>query len=147
MLATLSPGNTPSASYAPLVWVDSHCYLFLSGLASHTRNLKHCADISLMITEAETGANKVFERRRISLQGSALVIARQTPEFERVLAQFHDRFGKVMTVIEPLPDFQLFRINLREGRFVKGFGQAYELSGEGLDDLIRIGPAWRDRSI
>ena len=64
--------------------------------------------------------------------------AREAPEFESALARYHDRFGKIMTIIEPLPDFQLFRVSLREGRFVLGFGQAYALSGQQLDELSHI---------
>jgi putative heme iron utilization protein len=141
LLATLSRDNTPAASFAPLVWMDNHCYLFISELASHTRNLKHCSDISLMLIEPESEASNAFARRRITLQGNAQAIARAAPEFERALAQYHDRFGKIMTIIEPLPDFQLFRVSLREGRFVLGFGQAYALSGEQLDELSHIDPA------
>jgi len=43
-----------------------------------------------------------------------------------------------MTIIEPLPDFSLFRVCLQAGRFVRGFGQAYDLSGEDLDELVHI---------
>ena len=39
MLATITQGQNPAASYAPLVWLNGHCYLFLSELALHTRNL------------------------------------------------------------------------------------------------------------
>jgi putative heme iron utilization protein len=138
LLATLSRDNTPAASYAPLVWLDDHCYLFLSELASHTRNLRHCPAISLMLIEPETESSNAFARRRITFQGDAQAIAREAPEFERALARYHDRFGKIMTIIEPLPDFQLFRVSLREGRFVLGFGQAYALSGQQLDELSHI---------
>jgi putative heme iron utilization protein len=138
LLATLSADGYPSASYAPLAWLDNRCYLFLSELASHTRNLRHCPSLSLLLIEAEAQAANPFARQRITLQGDARVIAREMPEFERVLTEFHRRFGKIMAIIEPLPDFHLFRLELRAGRFVRGFGQAYELRGERLDELIHI---------
>lgn len=138
MLATVTQGQNPAASYAPLVWLDGHCYLFLSELALHTRNLKRCSSISLVLIEAEGEAANPFSRRRISLDGSVLVVARDDSLFDRVLAEFHRRFGKVMTIIEPLPDFSLFRVCLQAGRFVRGFGQAYDLSGEDLDELVHI---------
>lgn len=141
MLATMSPQNTPAASYAPLVWHDDCCYLFLSQLASHARNLDHCPAISLMLIEAENEATNPFARQRITLQGEARVVARETDEFERVLASYHERFGKIMAIIEPLPDFRLFRVQLSEGRFVKGFGQAYALTGERLERLSHIDSA------
>jgi len=140
LLATLSPQNIPAASFAPLVWLDQNPYLFLSELASHTRNLRHCPELSLMLVEPESDASNAFARRRITLQGVTAEVARESAEFEQVLAKYHDRFGKVMSIIEPLPDFQLFRVSLREGRFVSGFGQAYTLTGSNLDELSRIEP-------
>ena len=139
LLATLADNQLPCASYAPLVWIDDHYYLFLSDLAEHTRNLKRCPSISLMLIEAEDQAANAFMRQRISLQGTAEAIRRDDSSFARVLALFHHRFGKVMTMIEPLADFHLFRLQLQSGRFVRGFGQAYDLSGEHLQKLQHIG--------
>lgn len=138
MLATVAEGQNPAASYAPLAWLDGHCYLYLSELALHTRNLKRCPRISLMLMEAEAETANPFARRRITFNGNVLVIARDDLLFDRVLAEFHRRFGKVMTIIEPLPDFSLFRVCLQAGRYVRGFGQAYDLSGEHLDELVHI---------
>ena len=60
--------------------------------------------------------------------------------FDLVLGEFHLRFGKVMEIIEPLPDFLLFRVELRAGRFIRGFGQAYQLAGENLGQLQHVDP-------
>jgi putative heme iron utilization protein len=139
LLATLADNELPCASYAPLVWLDGHYYLFLSDLAEHTRNLKRSPVISLMLIEAEDQAANAFTRRRITLQGTADLVNRDDPSFAPVLTEFHHRFGKVMTMIEPLADFHLFRLQLQAGRFVRGFGQAYELSGEHLQHLQHIG--------
>jgi putative heme iron utilization protein len=140
LLATVADDRSPAASYAPLAWLDGDCYLFLSELAPHTRNLKRCPRISLMLIEAEGEAANPFARRRISFDGNVIVVARDDLLFDRVLAEFHRRFGKVMTLIEPLPDFSLFRVCLQAGRFVRGFGQAYDLAGECLDELVPVDP-------
>ena len=140
LLATLTANQLPCASYAPLVWIDDHYYLFLSDLAEHTRNLKRCSSISLMLIAAEEQAANAFMRQRITLQGTAETIRRDDSSFARVMALFHHRFGKVMKMIEPLADFHLFRLQLQNGRFVRGFGQAYDLSGEHLQHLEHIGP-------
>ncbi len=138
LLATVAQERCPAASYAPLVWLDGHCYLFLSELASHARNLKRNPVISLMLIEAEADAANPFARQRIMLDGNVVVIARGDALFAPVLAEFHHRFGKVMNIIEPLPDFSLFQVCPHSGRFVRGFGQAYDLSGEHLDELLQI---------
>jgi len=141
MLATLEGDQTPSASYAPMVWLDGQSYLFLSDLAGHTRNLKSCPSIGLVLIEGEDSNANAFVRRRITLQGEARMVEREDPSFASVLAEFHRRFGQVMTVLESLPDFHLFHLQLRRGRYIRGFGQAYELSGDGLTQLAHINPA------
>ena len=140
LLATLAEEQMPCASYAPLVWVDDSCYFYLSDLASHTRNLKRCPSISLLLMEDEDRVANAFARRRITFEATVVIVEREAPLFARVLAEFRHRFGKVMDMIEPLPDFHLFRLQLQAGRFVRGFGQAYELTGDCLNDLTHIGP-------
>ena len=139
LLATLTDDQMPCASYAPLVWVDDSCYFYLSDLAGHTRNLKRCPNISLLLMEDEDRVTNAFARRRITFAATVVIVEREDPLFAQVLAEFHHCFGKVMKMIEPLPDFHLFRLQLQTGRFVRGFGQAYELSGDHLDRLTHIG--------
>ena len=140
LLATLTDDQMPFASYAPLVWVGDHCYLYLSDLASHTQNLKRCPSISLLLMEDEGRVSNAFARRRITFEAVVVVVEREDPLFAQALAEFRHCFGKVMKMIEPLPDFHLFRLHLQSGRFVRGFAQAYELSGDHLDRLTHIRP-------
>jgi len=140
LLATLAQEQMPCASYAPLVWVDDSCYVYLSDLASHTRNLKRCPSLSLLLMEDEDRVANAFARRRITFEATVVIVEREDPLFARVLAEFRHCFGKVMDMIEPLPDFHLFRLQLKAGRFVRGFGQAYELTGDHLNDLTHVGP-------
>lgn len=139
-LATVNQDSRPEASYAPCVWLDNNCYLFLSGLSSHTGNLVNNPRISLLIVDDAAAAPNAFARKRASLHGIARIVARDDVAFAVVLQRFHQRFGKVMEIIEPLPDFLLFRVDLESGSFIRGFGQAYELSGLGLDRLTPVDP-------
>ena len=131
---------TPEASYAPCILFEGDYYLFLSQLASHTANLIHNPVLGLMLIEDQSEVSNSFARRRISLQGRAQPVERGSDIFKRVINLFHQRFGKVMGMIEPLPDFQLFCVRVTSGRFVRGFGQAYELTGERLDGLELADP-------
>jgi hypothetical protein len=139
-LATVNEDNRPEASYAPCVWFENDCYLFLSRLSSHTGNLVNNPSISLLILDDAAAAANAFARKRASLHGTARIIARDDAAFAGVLRLFHQRFGKVMEIIEPLPDFHLFRVDLQSGSFIRGFGQAYELSGTGLSQLTPVDP-------
>lgn len=139
-LATLGSDRAPESSYAPCVTYEGSYYLFLSRLASHTDNLMRNPEIGLMLLEDEAGAANPFARKRINLQGRAETVARDSAQFRIVLDLFHHRFGKVMEIIEPLPDFQLFCVHPETGRFVRGFGQAYQLEGDRLDRLTHVDP-------
>jgi putative heme iron utilization protein len=139
-IATLGSEQMPEASYAPFVWHDNACYLFLSDLAKHTRNLKLNPSISVMMIEDEAKSRNKFARRRIVLQGSVQMIDREQDLFETVLIEFRARFGEVMKLLEPLQDFHLFQITPGSGRFIRGFGQAYAIAGEDFDELVHINP-------
>ena len=144
LLATLDGTSIPAASYAPIAWLDGQAYLFLSELAEHTQNLQRCPAISLLLLDAVDRGGNAFARRRISLTGEAQPVARDDARFGAALGEFKRRFGDVVDLLESLPDFHLFALRLSGGRYIRGFGQAYELSGEGLDRLQHVHPVKRD---
>ena len=139
-MATLDAEGLPEASYAPFVWYDDACYLFLSLLARHTQNLNVNPSLSLLLIEDQADARNQFARRRIIWQGLAEKIERDSDLFKAVMQAFRDRFGDFIDIIEPLQDFQLFKVTPKSGRFIRGFAQAFQLSGEGLNQITHINP-------
>jgi hypothetical protein len=138
-LATLDNDSQPLASYAPYVRFQQRYYLYLSELAKHTVNLIANGSVSLLLIESEESCRNLFARRRIVLWGEARTIERDSPLFTRVIAEFERQFGGIIKVIEPLQDFHLFEIKPVSGRFVRGFAEAFEMSGPGLDVIEHIG--------
>lgn len=139
-LATLGDSAAPESSYAPCVWHQGDCYLFLSALSSHTGNLRRDHRISLMLLEAAGKAPNAFARKRASLRGEVEIVERETVLFGEVLAKFRQRFGEIVQLLESLPDFTLFRVRPESGSFIRGFGQAYALEGPRFDRLRHIDP-------
>jgi putative heme iron utilization protein len=139
-LATIDDSNQPEASYTPYVEFESAYYLFISDLAKHTVNLKQNASISLLFIEDEANCRNQFSRRRAILQGKSIIVQRDSAHYQLVMAQFRDRFGGFIDVIEPLHDFNLFQINANKGRYIRGFAQAFELTGDGLNQIEHIAP-------
>jgi len=139
-MATLDAEGLPEASYAPFVWFDNACYLFLSLLARHTQNLNVNPSLSLLIIEDEAKTRNQFARRRIIWQGQTEKIGRDVELFKTVMQKFRDRFGDFIDIIEPLQDFQLFKVTPKSGRFIRGFAQAFQLSGDGLNQITHINP-------
>jgi putative heme iron utilization protein len=138
-LATIDNNNQPEASYTPYVEFESAYYLFISNLAKHTINLQKNASISLLFIEDEANCRNQYSRKRAILQGKGAIIQRDSDHYQLVIAQFRDRFGSFIDVIEPLKDFNLFKINAHKGRYIRGFAQAFELTGDGLNQIKHIG--------
>jgi len=138
-LATLDSDGQPLASYAPYVRLEGKYYLYLSELAKHAANLSANGSVGLLLIESEENCRNLFARRRIVLQGEARTIERDSSLFTLVIAEFERQFGAIIKVIEPLQDFHLFQVNPVSGRFVRGFAEAFEMSGPGLDVIEHIG--------
>ena len=139
-LATLDADGRPHASYAPCAWYAGDCHLFLSQLSRHCGNLQRNPAIGLMLLEEAGQAANAFARQRVALQGRVEQVSRDDAIFGKVMEMFHRRFGEIMQVLEALPDFHLFRVVAESGSYVRGFGQAYSLEGDGLERLRHIDP-------
>lgn len=135
-LSTLTVEGQPNASYSPFVSDEQgNYYVFVSGLASHTQDLLANPVASILLIEDESETRQIFARQRISYQCDVEVITKEEKNYISTLDDFEKRFGNVMELLRTLPDFILFQLKPHTGQYVKGFGKAYKLIGEGLQDL------------
>ncbi len=138
-MATLDENGMPAISYAP--FVRDHLgdfYVFISGLASHTQDLQRQPRVAILLMTDEQATRQIFARTRVTYQCQASVVPREALEYDAVLDALQARFGEVVGVLRGLADFVLFRLTPQSGRFVMGFGQAFTLSGTGLQTLQHI---------
>ncbi len=127
ILATVGSGGYPEASYAPYVSDERDTfYILVSQLARHTRNLEANCKASLLFIEPEDSARQIFARRRLTYRCEAELIARDAPQWAAQLAAMQRCFGAVVDQLSRLADFRLFRLVPLEGRYVRGFGQAFQ---------------------
>ncbi len=140
-LSTLTAEGKPNASYSPFV-VDKwgNFYIFVSQLASHTQDLLVNPQASILLVQDEVETRQIFARRRISYQCDVEIVERENTDYLPMLEAMEKRFGNVMELLRTLPDFILFRLTPYQGQYVKGFGKAYKLQGEGLLELEHIKP-------
>ncbi|MBN2647982.1 MAG: pyridoxamine 5'-phosphate oxidase family protein [Thiotrichales bacterium] len=142
ILATVNADQTPEVSYAPVLQSKGRFYIFVSALARHTDNLKKRAGVSLLFIEDEAKCRQIFARQRVTWQVEAQVIARSTPEWDLLMQLFQQQFGSVITMLRSLPDFSLIELVPKEANYVRGFGQAYQLTGKDLQEVrLRDGSA------
>jgi putative heme iron utilization protein len=128
MMATVNQDGVPEASYAPYVADDrGSYYVFVSGLARHTRDFQETGHVSVQFIENEEAGRNPFARRRLTLLCDVAAIPRESPVHDQVLSEFTRHFGKFVNTLRALPDFKLFRLMPRCGLYVRGFGQAFRV--------------------
>ena len=136
LLSTVSPQGQPEASYAPYISdKNGAIYIFTSELSAHTRNILSHPRAGLLFIENEENAKNIFARKRLSLQCAATEIQRQSDDFDLILKNMEAMFGNIIGLLKSLADFHLFRFDIINGNYVRGFGQAYILEGNNLKIL------------
>lgn len=141
-LATVDAEGRPRVSYAPFLQLDNDAcfYIFISQLSGHTRDLLNNRRTSVMLIEDETEASQLFARNRASYECSVDIIEYDQDDYDGLLDAMTERFGSIIEMLRSLPDFVLFRLRPESGRFVMGFGQAFDLGGEQMRILTPVKP-------
>jgi len=138
-LGTVSAGGKPEASYAPAIVDDArNFYVHVSELSTHTGNLMETAKASVLVIEDEGEAEIIFARKRVTFACSAIHIERHNEEWESVIAQFEEKFGKMMGFLKTMEDFHLFRLEPSDARLVLGFGKAYDVTGPDMNEIEHV---------
>ncbi len=132
-LATSDAAGNPMASMVGYVMTPDHggLYLHLSRLAAHTGNLLAGGRAALVISEEDNGRKDPQECARVTLQGDARVIARDSDEYLPARQRYLLRLPASERLFD-FPDFLLFRLDIQAARFVGGFAQARTFSATEL---------------
>ena len=140
ILGTVSAAGQPQASYAPFVKDEvGNLYVFVSGLSAHTQNLTAIGKVSALFVEDEAQTPQIFARKRLSYDCTATLVSRDSEHWRSLVQQFEDRFGNIIEVMKGLADFRIFQLQPQSGRFVLGFGAAYDVDPNDLSQLIHRG--------
>ncbi|MEZ8342419.1 heme utilization protein HutZ [Vibrio cyclitrophicus] len=137
-LATVDEEGRPNVSYAPFVQNQEGYFVLISDIARHARNLKVNPQVSLMMIEDEDDSKQLYARKRLTFDAQASVVERETELWTQVIGQMQERFGEIIDGLSQLQDFSLFNLKAENGLFVKGFGQAYQVSGDDLVDFVHL---------
>jgi putative heme iron utilization protein len=146
-MATVNASGEPESSYAPFIQQDGCFYVFLSELASHTRNLQANPNVSLFWIEPEERARNIFARTRATVYACAEVVEQAdrgdadlaSSERNIILDAMAQHLGPTLQVLRGLGDFHLFRLMPQHGSYITGFAKAYRLEGEGLRQVVHQG--------
>ena len=138
-LATVDNDGIPSASYVPFVRNKKGSFnIYTSRLSKHTRDLLQNPRASIMLIEDEQDTHQIFARTRVTFSCKAKVIEPTDKCYETILKTMEKRFGNIVETLRGLPNFVLFQLVPESGRFVVGFGQAFDLVGDELQLFVPI---------
>ena len=140
IIGTVDKNNHPFSSYAPYVYDTNRFYVYISDIATHAKNIQKNPKASLFFVEDESKTENLFARKRISLQCDSIKIARETERFEAVLDLFAQKFdAKMVATLKKMTDFNLYELKVNYGEATFGFGKAYFIGGENMDELVARG--------
>jgi heme iron utilization protein len=127
-LGTLHDGE-PFVSMVPFALLGGGAgfVIHVSGLASHTGDMRAHPRVSLLVVAPESSAVPPQARARITVQGTAREISHSEPGYEAAKAAYLARFPQSAPMFE-LADFALFGIQPSSIRFIAGFAQAVTLT-------------------
>ncbi len=138
-IATVDGQGRPEASHAPFIQDDDgNFYIFISQLAPHTRNLREKPLAGILLLENGNDSPNPFALKRLQYDCEVKFIDRQNKDYSALINRFREHFGRFVDTLNSLGDFQLLMLRPVQGKFVRGFAQTYQLTGERLQRLSHV---------
>ncbi len=138
IINSLDENKNPFSSYAPFVKYENAYYVYLSGMAKHSQNLKQNPKASIFFCEDESSCENIFARKRVVMQCDTSVLEKNSLQYENILDLFEEKFDKSMVqTLRGMSDFNLYEFKAFYGEAVFGFGKAYNLGGENFNELVQ----------
>lgn len=139
ILGTVDSEGLPAATYTPYAMdAERNIYIFVSRMTAHTKNMIETPNVSALFLEDEADTKQIYARARLSYNCTAEEILRETPAFEGAISLLLDRHGNIVQKLTEMGDFHLFKLEPQSGRFVVGFGAAYQIAKEDLNALVHL---------
>lgn len=138
VLGTQGSNGYPFSSYAPFYYDGEQVYIFLSNIATHAKNIQAIPQASAFFIEDENTCKNIFARKRISLQCDVTSVSREEETFfNTVMAHFQSKFdADMVTMLIGMKDFNLYALKPIYGEATFGFGEAYNIGGEKMNELV-----------
>ena len=112
----------------------SAVYVQASALARHSQGLTPGARFSGVIHRSDNAEADPLQTPRLVLEGVVELLDGQHAEIEPATRSFLMRFPSAAMTLA-LPDFSIYRLEMRGGRLIAGFGRALNLSASQFTSL------------
>lgn len=128
IMATVTKDGNPFASYAPFLRYCGENYIFISSSTEHFENLKGNEKLDILFIEDEENTGSISLRKRVRYKAE-IEFLEKDEKVEEILDKFEEK-DRVIKMTRKMPDFCLIKLNLVEGRYVKGAGQAFNITAD-----------------
>lgn len=137
VISSTDEQGRPFISYAPYVVHDGRFYVYVSRIAEHYWHLASNDTISVLLVADEADTANLFARQRVRFE-CAVTQLDDAAEHAEVFALFRDGFNASLINLLQTLDFSLFELAPSHGRYVIGFGKAYDvnLAGTQFDHVV-----------
>ena len=137
-LGTLDADFRPFVSMVPFALEagDGYVVIHVSGLAQHTPNLLARPAVSLLVMQSEVAGEPVHALPRVSFEGIATALVRESALWQRARATYLGRFPEAEPMTH-LGDFQFVGIQITGARQIAGFGAARSLDAQEIGQLFQ----------
>lgn len=137
-LGTLHDGEPNLAMVAYAFAEDfSAFYIHVSKLGKHSGDMENEPHVSLLITQVDNGRADPQTLARVSIRGIAEILPRTESGYAQVRNSYLERFPESEQLFS-LGDFNIWKIMPKGGRFVAGFGRAFNLAPEALKKVSTL---------
>jgi putative heme iron utilization protein len=116
----------------------SEFHVLVSGLSAHTQDMRADGRVSLMISASEEASKDPQSLPRLTIQGDAIEIPRNSESYSRARDSYLKRHPQSAGLFN-LGDFAMFGIRPRSLRFVAGFARAFSLQLDSFQRALREG--------
>lgn len=123
-LSFIDENGLPFSSCTPFVELNGRLYVYLSEVAEHFKLMQMNERVDALIIADESDTKNRFATERVRWSCSPKKVGNDG--FEEVFDLFNVKFGeKMMSVLRGM-DFSLFELTPESGRYVVGFGLAFD---------------------
>ncbi|PEJ56771.1 heme iron utilization protein [Bacillus sp. AFS002410] len=136
-ISTLDQNGNPFISYAPFVKHEEKLYIFISAITEHYKFIEENELIHIMMIADDSKSPNLFARERVRFQCTSENIGNDNKE--EIFSKFEEIHGASMIkLLRGLADMSLFELTPIHGRYVVGFGSAYDvdLSGNKFEHVV-----------
>lgn len=129
VMSMLNAEGEPFISNSPFVKIGDVFYIYISRIADHYRFLENSKFVDIMLIADEASTHNHFATERLRFKCVPENIGNEG--HEEIFEAFSKTQGnQIMSLLKTL-DFSLFALAPVEGRYVVGFGKAFEVNPSG----------------